>query len=195
MKWVFLFFSIFLFGCYSTNISEQCIHNATRAYSIQYGGKKYFDVETENGPTYWCSEIVEGKYAKTSTNTQKAYAYMYLAKIKLRRGLLVEALELFDKSEKQSNNFPYRYELLKNYFISQKNYKLSEEYGKLLREWIATRVAEVNSGKFNVDNLEFMNIRSYVDGKYEETYIQMYDCRISKKIREKYYIEYLQSKI
>ena len=89
MKYIILlFFLLLLSGCYSANTPEHYIHFGTRAYGIQYGGEKYFEVEPKNGPTYFFNQILTGKFSKTSTNAQKAYAYMYLARIKLRRNLL-----------------------------------------------------------------------------------------------------------
>lgn len=117
MKYIILlFFLLLLSGCYSANTPEHYIHFGTRAYGIQYGGEKYFEVEPKNGPTYFFNQILTGKFSKTSTNAQKAYAYMYLARIKLRRNLLNEAISLLDKSEEYANLFPYKSELLAGYF-------------------------------------------------------------------------------
>lgn len=61
---------------------------------------------------------------------QKAYAYMYLARIKLRRNLLNEAIPLLEKSGKYANLFPYKSELLAGYF-----YKKRQRYRKQTILW------------------------------------------------------------
>jgi hypothetical protein len=194
MKWILLLLLTPLFGCYSTNTSEQYVHSGTRAYQIQYGGEKYSPAEAKGGPSFFFSAITTGKFANTSTSAQKAYAYMYLAKIELKRNNLKEAISLLDKSEVQSNNFPYKYEILADYFYSNKDFIKSNKYYSYLIKWIDKRVLDVESGNFDINKLEFMNIRSYTDGKFEHEYIDMYNLKEPKQIREKKYIDYLLTK-
>ncbi len=119
---------------------------------------------------------------------------MYLAKIKLRRGEESEALKLFDKSENEANLFPYRYDLLADYFYKNGKLYESERYFGLLIKWIDIRVGEVLSEKFNIDDLEFMNIRSYLTLEFENKYRKMYLKHEKKSVREKLYVEYLEEK-
>lgn len=192
---ILLFFLLPLSGCYTANTPEHYIHFGTRAYGIQYGGDKYFEIERKNGPTYFFNEIINGKFADVSTNAQKAYAYMYLARIKLRRNLLNEAIPLLDKSEECANLFPYKSELLAGYFYKKDNFAESKRYYKELIKWIDKRLDEIGSGKFDVDTLEFMSIRSYSDGKFEEDYVKMYkNSEKPKEFREALYVKYLTDK-
>ena len=196
MKYIILlFFLLLLSGCYSANTPEHYIHFGTRAYGIQYGGEKYFEVEPKNGPTYFFNQILTGKFSKTSTNAQKAYAYMYLARIKLRRNLLNEAIPLLDKSEEYANLFPYKSELLAGYFYKNGKVTESKRYYEELIKWIDKRIAEVDSGKFDVDTLEFMSMRSYSDRGFESDYKDMYrHLEKPKDFRERVYIKYLSDK-
>ncbi len=147
------------------------------------------------GPTFYCNEIINGKFADLSTNAQKAYAYMYLARIKLRRNLLNEAISLLDKSEEYSNLFPYKSELLAGYFYQNGNVTESKRYYEELIKWIDKRIAEVASGKFDVDTLEFMSMRSYSDRGFESDYKEMYKhLGKPKDFRERVYIKYLSDK-
>lgn len=192
---ILLFFLLLLSGCYTANTPEHYIHFGTRAYGIQYGGDKYFEIERKNGPTYFFNEIINGKFADVSTNAQKAYAYMYLARIKLRRNLLNEAIPLLDKSEEYANLFPYKSELLAGYFCKEDNFAESKRYYKELIKWIDKRLDEIGSEKFDVDTLEFMSIRSYSDGGFESDYKEMYKVSgKSKDFRERVYIKYLSDK-
>ena len=184
-----------LFGCYSTETVEYYVHSVARTYGIQYGGEKYFEKEPKMGPTFYCNEIINGKFADLSTNAQKAYAYMYLARIKLRRNLLNEAISLLDKSEEYSNLFPYKSELLAGYFYKNGNVTESKRYYKELIKWIDKRIEEVSSGKFDVDTLEFMSMRSYSDRGFESDYKEMYKhLGKPKDFRERVYIKYLSDK-
>lgn len=184
-----------LFGCYSTETVEYYVHSVARTYGIQYGGEKYFEKEPKMGPTFYCNEIINGKFADLSTNAQKAYAYMYLARIKLRRNLLNEAISLLDKSEEYSNLFPYKSELLAGYFYQNDNVTESKRYYEELIKWIDKRIAEVASGKFDVDTLEFMSMRSYSDRGFESDYKEMYKhLGKPKDFRERVYIKYLSDK-
>lgn len=184
-----------LFGCYSTENVGYYVRSVARTYGIQYGGEKYFETEPKRGPTFYCNEIINGKFADVSTNAQKAYAYMYLARIKLRRNLLNEAIPLLDKSEEYANLFPYKSELLAGYFYKKDNFAESKRYYKELIEWIDKRLDEIASGKFDVDTLEFMSIRSYSDGKFEEDYVKMYkNSEKPKEFREALYVKYLTDK-
>ncbi len=184
-----------LFGCYSTETVEYYVHSVARTYGIQYGGEKYFEKEPKMGPTFYCNEIINGKFADLSTNAQKAYAYMYLARIKLRRNLLNEAISLLDKSEEYSNLFPYKSELLAGYFYQNGNVTESKRYYEELIKWIDKRIAEVASGKFDVDTLEFMSMRSYSDRGFESDYKEMYKhLGKPKDFRERVYIKYLSDK-
>lgn len=184
-----------LSGCYSTETVGYYIASVARTYGIQYGGEKYFETEPKMGPTFYCNEIANGKFADVSTNAQKAYAYMYLAKIKLRRNLLNEAISLLDKSEEYANLFPYKSELLAGYFYKNGNFSESKRYYKELIKWIDKRIEEVSSGKFDVDTLEFMSMRSYSDRGFESDYKEMYKhLGKSKDFRERVYIKYLSDK-
>ena len=184
-----------LFGCYSTETVEYYVHSVARTYGIQYGGEKYFEKEPKMGPTFYCNEIINGRFSAVSTNAQKAYAYMYLARIKLRRNLLNEAISLLDKSEEYANLFPYKSELLAGYFYKNGNVIESKRYYNELIKWIDKRIAEVASGKFDVDTLEFMSMRSYSDRGFESDYKDMYrHLEKPKDFRERVYIKYLSDK-
>ena len=184
-----------LFGCYSTETVEYYVHSVARTYGIQYGGEKYFEKEPKMGPTFYCNEIINGRFSAVSTNAQKAYAYMYLARIKLRKNLLNDAITLLDKSEEYSNLFPYKSELLAGYFYKNSNVTESKRYYKGLIKWIDKRIEEVSSVKFNVDTLEFMSMRSYSDRGFESDYKEMYKhLGKPKDFRERVYIKYLSDK-
>ena len=120
---------------------------------------------------------------------------MYLARIKLRKNLLNDAITLLDKSEEYSNLFPYKSELLAGYFYKNNNVTESKRYYKGLIKWIDKRIEEVSSVKFNVDTLEFMSMRSYSDRGFESDYKEMYKhLGKSKDFRECVYIKYLSDK-
>lgn len=196
MKYIIAFLLLLpLFGCYSTETVEYYVHSVARTYGIQYGGEKYFEKEPKMGPTFYCNEIINGRFSAVSTNAQKAYAYMYLARIKLRRNLLNEAISLLDKSEEYANLFPYKSELLAGYFYKNGNVTESKRYYEELIKWIDKRIEEVASGKFDVDTLEFMSMRSYSDRGFESDYKEMYKhLGKSKDFRERVYIKYLSDK-
>ena len=184
-----------LFGCYSTETVEYYVHSVARTYGIQYGGDKYFEKEPKMGPTFYCNEIINGRFSAVSTNAQKAYAYMYLARIKLRKNLLNDAITLLDKSEEYSNLFPYKSELLAGYFYKNGKVTESKRYYEELIKWIDKRIEEVSSVKFNVDTLEFMSMRSYSDRGFESDYKDMYrHLEKPKDFRERVYIKYLSDK-
>ena len=62
-------------------------------------------------------------------------------------------------------------------------------------KWIDKRIAEVASGKFDVDTLEFMSMRSYSDRGFESDYKDMYrHLEKPKDFRERVYIKYLSDK-
>ena len=196
MKYIIAFLLLLLlFGCYSTETVEYYVHSVARTYGIQYGGEKYFEKEPKMGPTFYCNEIINGRFSAVSTNAQKAYAYMYLARIKLRRNLLNEAISLLDKSEEYANLFPYKSELLAGYFYKKGDFTESKRYYEELIKWIDKRIAEVASGKFDVDTLEFMSMRSYSDRGFESDYKDMYrHLEKPKDFRERVYIKYLSDK-
>ena len=60
---------------------------------------------------------------------------------------------------------------------------------------IDKRIGEVDSGKFDVDTLEFMSMRSYSDRGFESDYKDMYrHLEKPKDFRERVYIKYLSDK-
>ena len=74
MKYIIAFLLLLpLFGCYSTETVEFYVHSVARTYGIQYGGEKYFEKEPKMGPTFYCNEIINGRFSKVSTNAQKAF--------------------------------------------------------------------------------------------------------------------------
>ena len=62
-------------------------------------------------------------------------------------------------------------------------------------KWIDKRIGEVDFGKFDVDTLEFMSMRSYSDRGFESDYKEMYKhLGKPKDFRERIYIKYLSDK-
>ena len=186
--------SVFLLACTSSHKVERYVHKATQAYYIHYGGHNYRDLEQSNGPTFFLNEIVNGNLKDIATNEQKAYAYMYLAKIELRKDKPLDAINLLEQSEQKSNLFPYRYELLADYYFKKGDFEKSKYYYQRLINWLNKRIKEVISGSFNLDKLEFMDIRSYKDGQFEDDYIEMYNKAQPKELRTILYLEYLSHK-
>lgn len=129
---------------------EYYVHSVARTYGIECGGEKYFEKEPKMGPTFYCNEIINGRFSDVSTNAQKAYAYMYLARIKPRRNLLNEAIPLLEESGKYANLFPYKSELLAGYFYKKGNVTESKRYYEELIKWIDKRIVEVASGNLTL---------------------------------------------
>ena len=178
--------SILLSSCYtaSTDKSEDLLFRGVNAY---YNSKNEY-------MTRLIFEEVANREASV-TPCQKAYANVYLAKLKLKQGNVNSAICLLDKAEAICNNFPYKYEILRDFYILHHKKDLVQRYNNLLAKWIEKRIAQVNSGEFDVDRLEFINVRSYANGKKEREFFHMYDLKEDKKYRVKLYRQYLQEKL
>lgn len=194
MKFMLLFLVALAVACSSMPISERYIHSGTRAFSIHYGGTQFSEPEPKSGPTYFFTALTTGKLKEESTPAQKAYAYTYLAKIELRKGNVPEALRLLNKAETESNLFPYKDEILGDYYFKNSDFSKSNGYYVSLIQWIDNRIASLSAGSFDVNSLEFMNIRSYVDSKFEDKYMDMFNKKLPKETRENLYTQFLVQK-
>lgn len=125
---------------------------------------------------------------------EKAYAYMYLAKIRLKNDKIKEAIDLLKKSEKLSDNFPYEYEILSDYFYEKRDIEMSQKYYNLLISWLDNKINEIKLGNFNVLNLEFTTPYSYASGQNFRNYLDMYNPNIEYSKREEQYLKYLLSR-
>ena len=193
-RFIPLFLAALAIGCSSMPISERYIHSGTRAFCIHYGTTKISAQEPESGPSFFFTALTTGKLKEESTPAQKSYAYMYLAKIQLLKGNVAKATDLLDKAEIESNNLPYKYEILGDYFFEKENFAESTRYYKSLIKWIDNRIALVLIGSFDIDSLEFMDIRPYIGKEYQRDYLEMFNKKLPKKTRESIYIEYLTQK-
>lgn len=179
-----LFLASLLSSCYSLEINsnENTIHRAVRSFRM--------------GTSNIQSEKLFNKILRSNSasKAQKSYAYMYLAKIYLDRNEIEKAEKFLAQSMQESNIFPYECEILADYFYRSKEYVTSKKYYRLLIGWLDTRIRETDGGIFDVDRLEFMNIRCYIDRKFENKYIKMYDKNENKELRKKIYIMYLMDR-
>lgn len=194
MKFIVILLASLSVGCSSTPMTERYIHSGTRAFSIHYGGTQFSEPEPESGPTYFFTALTTGKLKEESTPAQKAYAYTYLAKIELRKGNVPEALRLLNKAETESNLFPYKDEILGDYYFKNGDFSKSNGYYVSLIQWIDNRIASLSAGSFDVNSLEFMNIRSYVDSKFEDKYMDMFNKKLPKETRKNLYTQFLVQK-
>lgn len=124
---------------------------------------------------------------------QKAYANVYLAKLKLRKGDVDSAICFLDKAEKTCKDFPYKYELMREYYASHNNNV--KIYDDLLAKWINQRIKAIDNKTFDVNKLEFINSRSYINGKSEREFFPMYDLKKPKEFRAQLYKKYLNDKL
>src|SRR5574344_600512 len=173
-------------SCYSSddiNSNENVIHRAVRG----------FRAGTENIQSEKLFKRIAAEDS-TATEAQKSYALMYLAKIQLSKNNIEEAKEFLAQAMQISETFPFEYEILGNYFYEKKEYLKSKKYYTLLTQWIDKRIRNTEDGNFDLNKLEFMNIRSYFDRKFENKYIEMYNKKKTIEFRKEIYIMYLKDR-
>ena len=129
------------------------------------------------------------------SNAQRAYAIVYLAKLKLKHGDINSAINLLEKAENICKDFPYKYELMRDFYKAHNNHDAVKKYNELLSKWINYRINELDNNTFDIDNLEFINVRSYVNGKFEREFFPMYDLKKPKEFRIRLYKKYLNDKL
>ncbi len=178
---------IFLTSCQSenVNITNDLLVRGVRAYNF-HSNINYFTAEER-----FQSVLDRNTLAK---DEEKAYAYMYLAKIRLKNDKIKEAIDLLKKSEKLSDNFPYEYEILSDYFYEKRDIEMSQKYYNLLISWLDNKINEIKLGNFNVLNLEFTTPYSYASGQNFRNYLDMYNPNIEYSKREEQYLKYLLSR-
>lgn len=178
---------IFLTSCQreNVNITNDLLVRGVRAYNF-HSNINYFTAEER-----FQSVLDRNTLAK---DEEKAYAYMYLAKIRLKNDKIKEAIDLLKKSEKLSDNFPYEYEILSDYFYEKRDIEMSQKYYNLLISWLDNKINEIKLGNFNVLNLEFTTPYSYASGQNFRNYLDMYNPNIEHSKREEQYLKYLLSR-
>ena len=178
--------SIFLSSCYTSS--------ADKSEDLLFRGvKAYYNSKNEYMTRLIFEEVASRK--ETASSCQKAYANVYLAKLKLKKGDVESAIRLLDKAENICKNFPYKYELLRDFYMLHCKNDFAQKYNNLLAKWIENRIAQVDDGEFDVDKLEFINVRSCVNGEKEREFFPMYDLKENKEFRAQLYKKYLRNKL
>ena len=179
-------FSVFLVSCYTSS--------ADKSEDLLFRGvKAYYNSNNEYMTRLIFEEVANRE--ESASPCQKAYANVYLAKLKLKKCDVDSAICLLDKAENMCKNFPYKYEILRDFYILHGKKDFAQKYNGLLANWIDNRIAEVDGGKFDVDKLEFINVRSCVNGGNEREFFPMYDLKNPKAIRVQLYKKYLRNKL
>ena len=129
------------------------------------------------------------------SSAQRAYANVYLAKLKLKKGDIDSAIRFLDIAENICKDFPYKYNILREFYLSHGNKDIAMKYNDLLIRWIKHRINEIDNKLFDIDKLEFIDARSYVNGEYEREFFAMYDLKNPKETRIQLYKKYLKDKI
>ena len=183
---------VFLASCYSggSNTTNGILVRGVRAYNLR-ACNSHSDVNYETTEEYF-QEVIDRH--TLATDEAKAYAYMYLAKIKLKKSDVENAVALLDKADKLSGNFPYKYEILADYFYEKEDINNSEKYYRLLVEWLSDRINAVKLGKFDILKLEFFTSYSYVSRQNIRQYLDMYNPKLKRLERENAYLKYLLSR-
>lgn len=178
---------IFLSSCYNGNLNivRDLLIKGVRAYNF------HSNIDYTTAEKRFQAVLDRNTLAK---DEEKAYAYMYLAKIKLKNNEVNEAITLLNESEKLSKSFPYKYEILADYFYEKRDVDASKKYYKLLANWLDNKINEVKSGKFNILSLEFTTSYSYTSGQDLRKYLDMYNTKLKNSDRENIYLEYLLSR-
>ena len=178
---------IFLTSCSSGNLdtTNTLLARGVRAYNF-HSNINYNTAEER------FQEVIDRN--TLATDEAKAYAHMYLAKIKLKNGDVDKAVGLLDKADSLSGNFPYKYEILADYSYGKGDFNAAEKYYRLLVEWLDDRINSVKLGKFDILKLEFTTPYSYVSGQNMRGYLDMYNPKLEKLERENVYLKYLISR-
>ena len=178
---------IFLTSCQNgnINITKDLLTRGVRAYNF------HSNIDYTTAEKRFQAVLDRNTLAK---DEEKAYAYMYLAKIKLKDNKEKEAIILLNESEKLSHNFPYKYEVMSDYFYEKKDKKMSKKYYSILMCWVDKKINEIKLGKFNILNLEFTTPYSYVPEQDMKNYLDMYNPNLESSKREEVYLKYLLSR-
>lgn len=181
-----LVFSILLISCYtsSSDKSDNLLFRGTNAY---------YNSRNEYMTRCIFEEVANRK--ESVSNAQRAYAIVYLAKLKLKHGDINSAINLLEKAENICKDFPYKYELMRDFYKAHNNHDAVKKYNELLSKWINYRINELDNNTFDIDNLEFINVRSYVNGEFEREFFPMYDLKKPKEFRIRLYKKYLNDKL
>ena len=186
-KFLVVVLIIFLVSCQNgnVNITNNLLIRGVRAYNF-HSNIDYTTAEKRFQEVLNRNTLAEDE--------EKAYAYMYLAKIKLKNNKIEEAITLLDESEKLSDNFPYKYEVLSDFFYEKRDVAMSKKYYTLLVSWLDNKINEIKSGSFNILNLTSTTSYSYASGQNLREYLDMYNPNLEKSKREELYLKYLLSR-
>ena len=181
-----LIFFVLFASCYtnSNDESDNLLFRGTNAY---------YNSNNEHMTRSIFEEVANRK--ESASPAQKSYAMVYLAKLKLKHGDINSAINLLEKAENICKDFPYKYELMRDFYKAHNNHDAVKKYNELLSKWINYRINELDNNTFNIDNLEFINVRSYVNGKFEREFFPMYDLKKPKEFRIRLYKKYLNDKL
>lgn len=183
---VVVLFIILTSSCY-TNNSDESMDLLFR------GTNAYYNSNNEYMIRLIFEEVANRKERVSSA--QRAYANVYLAKLKLKKGDIDSAIRFLDIAENICKDFPYKYNILREFYLSHGNKDIAMKYNDLLIRWIKHRINEIDNKLFDIDKLEFIDARSYVNGEYEREFFAMYDLKNPKETRIQLYKKYLKDKI